>query len=194
MSAESQALQLENYTLTYDLGTFEGFNFRSQSAIERILTAEEVINWDHDGDGEAEFWPSGDHPGVRLVFQSQSAVTYSEICALDRILTELGDDSTESFLKIHYSVSVLGLSLSDLTASEIEDQSLHFFTGSNFTDLRQSAAYELFELYYPEAYAAWEKSLCDGLIFDTDRFLDSPSFSVEELSYGDQKALIISPQ
>ena len=42
-------------TLRFDLGTFEGFNFRDQSAIERELTAEEVVNWNHDGDGEAEF-------------------------------------------------------------------------------------------------------------------------------------------
>lgn len=185
---------LKNETLNFALGTFEGFNFRSQSAIENILSAEEVINWDHDAEGEAEFWPSGDHPGVRLLFQSKSAVTCSEICAVDRILSELGDDSMENFLKVHYSINVLGVSLSDVTASDIEDQNLHLFMGSNFTDLRQNAAYELFELYYPEAYAAWEVSLCDGLVFDTDRFLDSPSFSVEELSYGDQKVLIISPQ
>ena len=36
-----------------DLGTFEGFNFREQCAIERILSANEVIEWDHDKKGEA---------------------------------------------------------------------------------------------------------------------------------------------
>lgn len=34
--------------LTYELGTFEGFNFRDQSAIERNVTAQEVVDWDHD--------------------------------------------------------------------------------------------------------------------------------------------------
>jgi hypothetical protein len=59
--------------------------------------------------------------------------------------------------------------------------------------LRRQAAHELFELYYPEEYAVWEKSVCDGLIFDIDRFLGSPSFSVEE-AVGDEKALIVAPQ
>jgi hypothetical protein len=40
--------------LVFDLGTFEGFNFRSQSVIERVLTAGEVVEWNHDRDGEAE--------------------------------------------------------------------------------------------------------------------------------------------
>ena len=52
-------------TLT-DLGTFEGFNFRDQAAIMRRLTAEDVVNWDHDGDGEAEFPVAKTTPPPRL--------------------------------------------------------------------------------------------------------------------------------
>jgi hypothetical protein len=44
---------------THDLGQFEGFNFRSQCAIAKLLSAEEVLEWDHDKNGEAEFWPDG---------------------------------------------------------------------------------------------------------------------------------------
>jgi len=58
-----------NIRMRCDFGTFEGFNFRDQSAIERNLTAEEVTNRNHDGEGEAEFWASGDHVGVSKVFR-----------------------------------------------------------------------------------------------------------------------------
>ena len=44
--------------LHFDLGTFEGFSFRHDQAIDRNLTAAEVVGWDHDAAGEAEFWPS----------------------------------------------------------------------------------------------------------------------------------------
>ena len=179
------------FALHFDLGTFEGFNFRHDGAIERILTAEEVVNWDHDTDGEAEFWPSGDNPGAALLFKGQTAVTGHELQALDCLLEALGDDSTVNFLRIHHAVNCCGYDLTTVTAEQIEDQPLQVFLGSNFCDLRKEAAYELFELYYPEEYRVWEKSLCDGLIFDQDRFLDSPSWHVEEIELGDTKALIV---
>jgi len=179
--------------LTFNLGTFEGFNFRHHCAVERILTANEVVGWDHDREGEAEFWPSGDHPGAALIFRNQQAVTGSEIVALDDLLEQLSGDSDRSFLRIHYAMVVHGCAVADITLNQLDDEALQIFVGSNFTDLRREAAYELFELCYPEAYAVWEKSTCDGLIFDTDRFLDSPSWSVLEVEMGDRKALIVAP-
>lgn len=178
----------------FDLGTFEGFNFRDQSAIEKNLTADEVIGWDHDREGEAEFWPAGDRAEVAWLFSGKSAVTCSELQALDALLEELGGDDPENFLKIHHALNVCSGDLHSLTAQQVEDENVHIFFGSNFWDLRRETAYELFELYYPEAYAGWEKSHCDGLIFDTDRFLDSPSFSVDEVDLGETKALIVVPQ
>jgi hypothetical protein len=47
-------------TLGYGLGIFEGFNFRTQSAIEQKVTAGEMVNGYHDLEGEAEFWPAGE--------------------------------------------------------------------------------------------------------------------------------------
>jgi hypothetical protein len=180
--------------LIHDLGTFEGFSFRHQCAIEHILTADEVVAWDHDRQGEAEFWPSGDHAGVRVIFAGQSAVTASELIALDQLLNDLGGDSDDNFLRVHHSLARHGACITTLNVQQVEDDAPHIFIGSNFTELRQQAAYELFELYYPDAYAVWEKCACDGLIFDTDRFLDSPSWSVDEVEMGDQKALLIAPQ
>jgi hypothetical protein len=97
-------------------------------------------------------------------------------------------------LRIHYAVSVCGDDLATLTRDQLEDLPLHIFEGDSFLDLHKEAAFELFELYYPEEYRVWEKSQCDGLIFDRDRFLGSPCFSVEEVELGDLKALIVAAQ
>ncbi len=178
--------------IQFNLGTFEGFNFRSQSAISQILTAAEVVGWDHDQQGEAEFWPAGDRPEVALLFAHRNSVTASELFDLDRLLGELGGDCAVNFLRIHHAVNIRGADLAGLSGQGIEDQCLQVFLGSNFTDLRREVAYELFELYYPEEYRIWEKSTCDGLLFDTDRFLDSPVFSVEEVNLGDEVALLVA--
>lgn len=180
--------------LQFDLGTFEGFNFRNQSAIEKSLTADEVVHWDHDKEGEAEFWPSGDNAEVALVFHGQSSVTFSELVALDNLLRELGGDETENFLKIYYALTSGGADLSTLTASAVEDSNLSIFIGDCFFDLRKDAADELFETYWPEAYKVWDSHPCDGLIFDADVFLDSPSWSVEEVTMGDKKVVLVCPQ
>ena len=185
---------IEEKKIRFNLGTFEGFNFRAQSAIDRILTASEVVAWDHDRLGEAEFWPAGDRPEVALIFRGKSAVTASELLDVDRLLTDLGGDSPENFLRIHWLVNIHGAALAGLSSEAVEDQNLHLFLGTSFIDLRREAAYELFELYYPEAYQAWEKSHCDGLNFDTDDFLDSPGFGVEEVTLPGQKALLVCPQ
>src|SRR4051812_44694891 len=108
MEKETETIPPPSEALNFDFGTFEGFNFRTQSAIGPNSTAEEVINWDHDQKGEAEFWPSGDSPGVQLVCGKRSSVTSSELVALDKLLSDLGSDSDENFLRIHFAVNVCG--------------------------------------------------------------------------------------
>ncbi len=182
----------EDRTIHFNLGTFEGFNLREQSIVEGNLTAEQVIHWNHDRQGEAEFWPAGERPEMYLVFRG--TMTGTELLALDRLLVALGGDTPENFLRIHWAMYWRGTELCSLTAQSIEDDFVHVYCGTSFLDLRKEAAYELFELYYPEEYKVWEKSHCDGLHFDTDRFLDSPTFSSNEVVFGDQAALLISPQ
>ena len=189
-----ELLNGDQNAFVFDLGTFAGFSFRDQQAIERTLTAQEVVNWNHDKQGEAEFWPSGDKPEVALIFSGRSSVHASEILALHGLLEVLNEDSSLPYLRIHHALAVLGESILTLTTKDLDDQNLHIFEGTNFIDLRREAAFELFELYFPKEYKVWEKSLCDGLIFDEDRFLDSPVWSVEEATLGSRKYLMISPR
>jgi hypothetical protein len=178
--------------LSFDFGTFEGFNFRSQCAIPRHLTAAEVVAWNHDRDGEAEFWPSGDAPAVELIFKHRASATAAELLDLDRLLNELRGDSAANYLRVHHAVNIRGARLDTLTRETVEDLPLDIFVGTNFSDVRRAAAYELFELYYPEEYRVWEKSLCDGLTFDPDHFLASPVFRVEEVDLGEQVAVLVA--
>ena len=130
-----------------------------------------------------------------MLFKGRSAVTGKDLLDLDKVLQELGDDSTFNFLRIHHAVNVQGTFLNQLTGEQVENQNIHVFMGTSFYYLRREAAYELFELYYPEAYAMWEATPCDGLIFDTDVFLDSPSWAAEEVELSDgQKALVMEAQ
>jgi hypothetical protein len=176
-----------------NLGFFEGFNFREQSAIERTLSAEEVIQWNHDARGEAEFWPSGSHPGVSLLFSNRRAVHASELVALHRILKKLGDDSILNFLRLHFVVNVLGMALNQVNAETLADPIAMTLHGSSLFDLRKEAAYELFETYFPALHKAWDDCPMDGLRFDTDDFLDSPMWNVEEVELCDgSKGLIVA--
>ena len=176
----------------FDLGTFEGFNFRAQSAIEKSLTATEVAEWHHDRDGEAEFWPAGDRPELSLLFPKM--VTASELFDVCRLLSQLGGDTPENILRIYHAVVTCGQSLAEATASSIQDDEVSIYFGTNFTDLRREVAFELFELYYPELYRLWDATPCDGLHFDPDRFLDSPVWFTEEVRLGGMVALLVKPQ
>jgi hypothetical protein len=196
-SKGSENTEEKTGTTNYDLGSFEGFNFRSQCAIERRLTAADVLNWDHDKLGEAEFWPAGDQAGVALLFLfrgGKTCVLPSELRTLDSLLDALGGDSDENFLKIFWALERCGNDLCDLDPTAIEDEAPYIFVGSSFIDIRKDAAYELFESYYPNEYKAWEESHCDGLIFDVDRFLDSPAWDVEEVNLADKAVLLVKAQ
>ena len=175
----------------FDLGMFEGFNFRHPSALDRCLTAAEVVAWDHDRQGEAEFWPDGRHVGVALVFFDRSTVTASALLALDRLLASMGGDAFENFARIYHAVWLRGANLGELTAAGLDDHWVQVFMGDCFHELRKDAAYELFELLHPEAYRLWDAHPCEGLHFDTDYFLDSPQFWVEEVEIGETKWLLV---
>jgi len=180
---------MEQRILENDFGSFEGYNFRQMAAIYPNTSAQGVIDWDHDGKGEAEFWPDGDHDGVALVFRGASAVTAGDILALDRLISALGDEP-ESYVRIAWMIDQ-GECITGLEPETIEDELLFIHSGDSFLDVCKDAAFELFEAYWPDEYRAWEKSNVPGLEFDWERFLDGPEFSTGEYQLGDQKYIVV---
>jgi hypothetical protein len=158
-----------NTQSSIDIGEFEGFNFRSQSAILKTLTADEVLEWDHDKDGEAEFWPAGDNVFTRGLLPG-SACTSSEVAEVLRIFEEL-DAEPQQLAKAVY-LRDRGADLSDITRQAIEDSCFYVFGPGYFCDLEKEAAYELFETYWPDAYKQWEQNNVPGLHFDPEDFLN----------------------
>ncbi len=181
-------------TFRFNLGTFEGINFSMRRPLKHRLSAADVVAWDHDRRGKAEFWPFGDHRGVELLFRRKGTVTAAQLLDLDRLLTELRGDSLEDFLRIHYAMNVRGANLAGLSADEVEDNSPHIFLGTSLILLRRKAAYELFEDYYPQVYSVYVDAPCAWLVFDCNQFLDSPRFFVEEVAMGELKALLVVPR
>ncbi len=110
-----------------------------------------------------------------------------------QLIDELQSDDIETFLKIGHALDADSLELPDLTAAHIEDLRCQIFIGSNFTDLRRNAAYERLEMEYPDEYAIWKSSHCDGFTFDPNCFLDSPAWSVQEVTLWDSVALLVAP-
>lgn len=159
-----------------DIGMFEGFNFRRDCAIEKLLTAEEVSDWDHDGDGEAEFWPDGSNAFVRYLLPGSSC-TASEVQEVIRIIAEV-DGSPNELAKAAYLVES-GASLEAIDQQAIDNDSLYVFGPGWRGDLEKEAAYELFEQFWPDAYKLWEQNTVPGLNFEPEDFLFA--FSTLEL-------------
>ena len=82
---------MSHRTLNHDFGTFTGFNHREDKPIDRTLTDEDIVWWDHDRLGEATFWPTGGHAGLAVLCSERKWITGMELRTLDRLLTDLGD-------------------------------------------------------------------------------------------------------
>lgn len=163
-------LNWERQNMKGDIGRFEGFNFREQSAIDDILTAQQVLDWDHDADGEAEFWPHGCNPFTSYLL-SGNTCTDSEVREVIRIFAET-EGRPEELAKAIY-LRDCGRSLEDITSEAINEASLYVFGPGWFHQLIRDAAFELFELFWPAAYECWEKNTVPGLTFDPEDFIES---------------------
>ena len=169
-----------------DLGEFEGFNFKTQSAIFPNHTAQEVVDWDHDGQGEAEFWPEGSNEFVRLL--ADGSCSCFDIIEIDRIFSEL-DNNEQDLIKAVYLKQNNGLSLKDITREAVDDACLYVYGPGYFSDLRRDAAWDLFENFYPEAYKLCESCSVPGVEFDEQDFLSS--FSTLELKTQDYQGYLV---
>ncbi len=178
----------------YDLGTFEVGHFGEQSAMGRTLSAMEVVAWNHGADGEAEFWPSGDHAGVSILCADRSAVTGSDLLALDRALDALGGDDLDNFLRIHCAVNVHGMALDDITPERLDALCIRILRGTNFPDLWRAASQDIFDAYYAGDYRpAEETDYTQGTIALED-ILEWECWHVEELRFGGDYVLLIVAQ
>jgi hypothetical protein len=81
-----------------------------------------------------------------------------------------------------------------VTGAVLVELNLHVFRDENFLDVRRDTSFELFELCWPELDALWDKTAVDWLQFDSDYFLDSPNWTVEEVDLGETKVLLVAPQ
>jgi hypothetical protein len=176
------------------LGTFEGLIFREPRAIERTLTAKDVIAWKHAADGEAVFWPSGDCPAMSLLFEDSATVTGRELRHIVDLLDAVGGDAEEMLLRLHVLVNLKRRELATVETSDIEDLNVHIFRGNCFRDLRKEAAYGLFERYWPELSALGDKIPLDGLRFETSDFLDSTLWQTEEIDLGRTNVVVVMPR
>lgn len=166
-----------------DLGTLLGFSFTSQCAIERTVTAEEILTYPE----EAEFWPSGDNALVAALLDWKTTKP-SELLALDALMTQVGEHPLIAAIALIRD----GYRISEITEDLLDERSVHVFKADTFMSARKNAAYELFELYWPEAYKTWEAgSHPDGLHFDVEAFLDSPQCSVTEVELGPRCIVLV---
>ena len=175
--------------IKHDLGLFEGYSFANQGAIVPHHNAQAVIDWDHNTDA-VEFWPCGDHEGVALVFYRQTAVSAAELTQLDALLTAIGNDSIETFAKIHWLMSLDGYPLDELRAEMVSDLDVYYFISEPGADLNQEATTQVFETLYPEAYTIWHRG-CPGLRFDPDAFWST--WTVHEIELSSCKILMARP-
>ncbi len=180
-----------NRKLRFDLGRFVGFSFRTQTAVERLLTAQEVVDWDPERDGEAEFRPLGDRRELVLAIGEGSAITASELLALDRLLQAAGGDRVEVCLRLRHALKQPGRHLSTVTAAELTNPDLHVFFGSPLTELRAAAVAHLVERYRPEVYRGWKSSVSACLPQDPEAYLRREMSSVETLTLASRFALLV---
>ena len=164
---------MSHRTLNHDFGAFTGFNYREDAPIERPLTGEDVVWWDHDRCGEAVFWPKG-HMGLAILCSERKSITGMELRTLDRLLTDLGDDSKETYQRIHFARSQLGISLNKLTVQEVEGVNLQVFTGSTFFEQSKEAACKLFGKFFPGRVKFREKKGPVTQAVDWERVLNGP--------------------
>lgn len=178
-------------TLQNDFGTFKAFDLQTQTAIEGSLTAEGLVNWNPDRQGDAEFRPVGDHEGVALIFKKQGTVNAADLVELDGLLEQLGGATDENYLRIYFMVTYYGYSVWKLDPATVEETTVHIFRGDSFRDMRNELADSLFFRYHSELYEAYNKHRYPWLIFDADAFLNWPGFFVEEITFGGSLALLV---
>lgn len=178
-----------------DLGMFEGFNFRNQAAIPKLLTAQEVINWDHDKQGEAEFWPHNNNELAATVFKTLGGkeVTANEIILVDKLL-ELEE---YELVQVLAAVDDQGLhycreKLEDNALELLDDYCFyhHSQTKEAFKSIKEESAWAYMEEHLPETYKILTEAHIPGLSFDPFEFFEDCCIRYFEVKIDDTEHII----
>jgi hypothetical protein len=174
-------------------GTFTGDNLKEQKALERELTPEEGREWEADEAGEEESERGRACRAMALFTTGPDALGPQELHTVAGLLAAVDGDREDTLLRLQVLVHVQGADLGTVTVADLQDLPLNTYRGSSFIEVRREAAFELFQLCWPDLYAVWEKTPMDGLRFDVDAFLDSPAWVTEELQLGSDCVLLVLP-
>jgi hypothetical protein len=174
-------------------GVVEGCEDAERKAFFREMDLSEGRQWDPEGQEDDEFSSVRDMRALRVLFQGRHALDAKGMEAAIQLVEAFDGDDLDSILRLHVLVNIQGMDLDAVTVAAMGDLPLSTFRGENFHDLRREAAFELFQLYWPDLYSILEKTPMDGLRFDVDAFLDSPSWVTEEVQLGSECVLLVMP-
>ncbi len=174
-------------------GVVEGCEDAERKAFFREMDLSEGREWDPEGQEDDESSLVRDLRALRVLFQGSHALDAKGMETALGLVAALDGDDLDSILRLHVLVNIQGMDLDAVTVAAMEELPLSTFRGENFHDVRREAAFELFQLYWPDLYAIWEKTPMDGLRFDVDAFLDSPSWVTEEVQLGSECVLLVMP-
>ncbi len=173
-------------------GVVAGCEDAERKAFFREMDLSEGRQWDpEDQEGEDELSSVRDMRAMRVLFQGRHALDAKGMETAIQLVQAFDGDDLDSILRLHVLVNIQGMDLEAVTVAAMGDLPLSTFRGENFHDVRREAAFELFQLYWPDLYAIWEKTPMDGLRFDVDAFLDSPSWVTEEVQLGSECVLLV---
>jgi len=189
-NAAEREIRGEGLKLGKLLGSFKGFNFRTNSEMEEKLTAEDVVNWDKELCGEAWFWPSGDSPQASVLWEKRY-VTAGQILALEGLVRD--GEENDTLLRVQFMATVFDRPIEAITEEEVQGTKIFLFRSTSMLAARKEAAIALFERYFPRFFKVWKRDPCDVLTFQVDQMLEQPHWIVEEHQWGEEAWVLVFP-
>ena len=177
--------------LRYHFGTFKGAYWPTDHCwFENPVSTSEILDWDRDDQGEAEFWPTGDKPEMTVLFDTDNRIIRKEeIQGLANLLDHLGGDSPENYLRIRHATRRLRLSLNELPRQALEMLPLHIFVGATLAKAQDRAVADLSVRYRD---IPWQGPASDPRSF-LDQYRNDPAWGLETVAFGDKVALLVWP-
>jgi hypothetical protein len=176
---------------TPKLGTFKAVYLRDGILVRRTLSVDEVLGWDDEVRGGAEFRPAGDCRALSVLFKGR--VTPFELKRVVNLLDGAGGETQDTLLRIHFWVNVLEGAWKGLTVDWLKRVEVGVFYGASFFELHSAATYEVIE----KPLARWNRTLAHSEIakglHGADVMEPTLKFMFDEVDLGDTKALLTLP-